>query len=136
MSETTETKDSEIKNINEFLLSPFDCFLINKLLDNRYKLLDINELENKTFIRKKRKKKYKINNNKNFGNIKVLLGEIRKLSGQKLKGIANIINLQKEGIEKKGFFELDISKLDKVSIQKLEEYVENCKRKNKHCINM
>ena len=120
-----ENNDSKINN--EFYLSPLDCLLINLKISDRYKLVPKNNLEIKTIIKKKRKKFRKIKKNGLYSEkLQILFNKIHKLSENQLKGIINIIDVKKEGIEQKGFFELDISKLGKDSFKKLKHYVENC----------
>ena len=122
----SENNDSKI--INEFYLSPLDCLLINHKISERYKLVPINNTDTiKTIIKKKRKKFRKINKKGIYlEKFKILFNKIHKLSETQLKGILNLIDVKKEGIEQNGFFELDISKLDKESFKKLKHYVENC----------
>ena len=121
----SENNDSKI--INEFYLSPLDCLLINHKISERYKLVPINNTDTiKTIIKKKRKKFRKINKKRIYlEKLKILFNKIHKLSETQLS-ILNLIDVKKEGIEQNGFFELDISKLDKESFKKLKHYVENC----------
>ena len=120
-------ENNDSKKINEFYLSPLDCLLINLKISDRYKLVPKNNLEIKTIIKKKRKKFRKIKKNGLYSEkLQILFNKIHKLSENQLKGIINIIDVKKEGIEQKGFFELDISKLGKDSFKKLKHYVENC----------
>ena len=124
---------SNIKAFNEFYLSPLDCYLINKQMNNKYKLIEVKDLPIKKIVKKKRKKLKKIQKMENFlEKVQLLLKKINKLNFHQLKGIVDVIDLQKEGIEREGFFELDISKLDSVSFKKLKDYVENCKHRPKN----
>ena len=123
--------NSEIKPINEFYLSNLYFFLINKKMNNKYKLVEIKDSPIKKIMKKKkkrmRKKIEKITENF-LDKIQILFNSINRLNIHQLKGILDVIDVKKEGIEQKGFFELDISKLDKGSFKKLKDYVENCKR--------
>ena len=126
-------KISNIKALNEFYLSPLDCYLINKQMNNKYKLIEVKDLPIKKIVKKKRKKLKKIQKMENFlEKVQLLLKKINKLNIHQLKGIVDVIDLQKEGIEREGFFELDISKLDSDAFKKLKDYVENCKHRPKH----
>ena len=59
---------SNIKALNEFYLSPLDCYLINKQMNNKYKLIEVKELPIKKIVNKKRKKiKKNPKNGKFFG---------------------------------------------------------------------
>ena len=127
-------KESKLKPINEFFLSPIDVLLINKKMDNKYKLVELKELPIKKIVKKKRKKlrKIKIPKKENFlEKIQLLFNKINKLNIQQIKGILDVIDVQKEGVELNGFYELDISKLDMDSFKKLKLYVENCKHRQK-----
>ena len=124
---------SNIKALNEFYLSPLDCYLINKQMNNKYKLIEVKELPIKKIVNKKRKKIKKIQKMENFlEKVQLLLKKINKLNFHQLKGIVDVIDLQKEGIEREGFYELDISKLDNDSFKKLKDYVEKCKHRPKN----
>ena len=120
------------KKENLFHLTIPEMASINKLLSYGYKLVDETDRDIHQYLKKKRiqekkmkKKKYHVNKQAVIDK-KLLTEKIRHLPEKQLKGIINLIDLKKEGIEQKEFFELDIENLNYDRLEELKRYVTSC----------